>query len=70
MDQKLGRSLPGYWERWSAYFMVEVPMHRVNVVAVVTIVVLAVLAGFAFPAAAPKVPTSDAAPPLLKPGLA
>src|SRR5213076_3584604 len=33
MDQKLGRSLPGYWERWSAYFMVEVPMHRVNVVA-------------------------------------
>jgi len=61
MDQKLGRSLPGYWERWSAYFMVEVPMHRVNVVAVVTIVVLAVLAGFAFPAAAQAVTAFEGA---------
>src|SRR5213594_157036 len=35
--------------------MMEVPMHRVNVVAVVTIVVHGVLAGFAIPAAAQAV---------------
>jgi len=39
----------------------EVPMHRVNVVAVVTIVVLAVLAGFAFPAAAQAVTAFEGA---------
>src|SRR5437879_1011914 len=61
LARNLGRILPGYWERWSAYFMVEVPMHRVNVVAVVTIVVLAVLAGFAFPAAAQAVTAFEGA---------
>src|SRR2546427_7402604 len=41
--------------------MVEVPMHRVNVVAVVTIVVLGVLAGFAIPAAAQAVTAFEGA---------
>ncbi|TMH49012.1 MAG: hypothetical protein E6H59_00685, partial [Betaproteobacteria bacterium] len=41
--------------------MVEVPMHRVNVVALVTIVVLGVLAGFAIPAAAQAVTAFEGA---------
>src|SRR6266581_6135104 len=39
----------------------EVPMHRVNVVAVVTIVVRGVLAGFAIPAAAQAVTAFEGA---------
>src|SRR5438046_3431729 len=61
VEQKLGRSLTGYWERCSAYFMMEVPMHRVNVAAAVTIVVLGVLAGFAIPAAAQAVTVFEGA---------
>src|SRR2546423_11593931 len=41
--------------------MMEVPMHRVNVVAAVTIVVLGVLAGFAIPAAAQAVTVFEGA---------
>src|SRR6266568_801591 len=41
--------------------MMEVPMHRVNVVAVVTIVVHGVLAGFAIPAAAQAVTAFEGA---------